>query len=143
KPIRRARLRLRRKGTGGPGGRPCFPFFSATRFRAVSSREFRMTHTLSLSRRGILGGFVSTLALAACNPVTYTAPKADVATSFASSSPARRAGSNAWWAAFRDKRLDALIAAGLKRNLDVQTAVATIREAQANARLVGANDLPQ
>lgn len=102
-----------------------------------------MTQTLTLSRRGILTGLASTLALAACAPGGYTAPKADVATAFAGNSPARRAGANAWWAAFRDIRLDALIAAGLKRNLDVLTAVATIREAQANARLVGANDLPQ
>ncbi|UFS67116.1 MULTISPECIES: efflux transporter outer membrane subunit [Paracoccus] len=102
-----------------------------------------MIQTLPLSRRGLLGGLVSTLALAACNPVSHTAPRAEVAGAFAASSPARRAGANAWWAAFRDKRLDGLIAAGLNRNLDVQTAVATIREAQANARLVGASDLPQ
>ncbi|WP_323010312.1 efflux transporter outer membrane subunit [Paracoccus sp. (in: a-proteobacteria)] len=102
-----------------------------------------MNQTLSLSRRGLLGGLVSTLALAACNPVSYTAPRAEVAAAFAANSPARRAGANTWWAAFRDKRLDALIEAGLKRNLDVQTAVATIREAQANARVVGASDLPQ
>lgn len=102
-----------------------------------------MTQTLSLSRRGILAGLASTLALAACAQVSYTAPKAELANAFAGNSPARRAGANAWWAAFRDKQLDALIAAGLKRNLDVLTAVATIREAQANARLVGANDLPQ
>ncbi|WP_323033158.1 efflux transporter outer membrane subunit [Paracoccus sp. (in: a-proteobacteria)] len=102
-----------------------------------------MNQTLSLSRRGLLGGLVSTLALAACNPVSYTAPRAEVAAAFAANSPARRAGANTWWAAFRDKQLDALIEAGLKRNLDVQTAVATIREAQANARVVGASDLPQ
>ena len=102
-----------------------------------------MTQTLPFSRRGLLGGLVSSLALAACNPVRYAAPRAELAAEFAANSPARRAAANAWWAAFRDKRLDALIAAGLKRNLDVQTAVATIREAQANARLVGASDLPQ
>ena len=102
-----------------------------------------MTQTLPFSRRGILGGLVSSLALAACNPVRYAAPRAELAAEFAADSPARRAGANAWWAAFRDKRLDALIATGLRRNLDVQTAVATIREAQANAQLIGASDLPQ
>lgn len=90
-----------------------------------------------------MGGLASALALAACSPVSYTAPKPELAAAFAGNSPARRAGSNAWWAAFRDKELDALIAEGLKRNLDVLTAVATIREAEANARLVGASDLPQ
>ena len=62
---------------------------------------------------------------------------------FAADSPARRAGAHAWWAAFQDSNLDSLVAAGLARNLDVLTALSVIREAQANARLVGANDLPQ
>jgi multidrug efflux system outer membrane protein len=101
-----------------------------------------MTQTLSLSRRGILAGLTSTLALAACAQVSYKAPSADVPNAFMGNSPARRAGANAWWAAFRDKQLDGLVDTGLKRNLDVLTAVSTIREAQANARLVGANDLP-
>lgn len=102
-----------------------------------------MTQTLTLSRRGMLAGLASTLALAACAGGSYTAPRAELANAFAGNSPARRAGANAWWGAFRDKQLDALVAAGLRRNLDVLTAVATIREAQANARLTGANDLPQ
>lgn len=102
-----------------------------------------MTQTIPLSRRGVLAGLSSVLALAACAQTGYVAPKADAGTAFAGNSPARRAGANAWWAAFRDKQLDALIAAGLQRNLDVLTAVATINEAQANARLVGAKDLPQ
>ena len=91
----------------------------------------------TLSRRMMLGAMASTLALAACAPGGggLTAPKADLPERFAADSPARRAGSNIWWAAFRDSRLDGLIAAGLKRNLDVQTAVSVIREAQANARL--------
>lgn len=102
-----------------------------------------MTQTIPLSRRGVLAGLSSVLALAACAQTGYVAPKADAGKAFAGNSPARRAGANAWWAAFRDKQLDALIAAGLQRNLDVLTAVATINEAQANARLVGAKDLPQ
>ncbi|MFT4012668.1 MAG: efflux transporter outer membrane subunit [Paracoccus sp. (in: a-proteobacteria)] len=102
-----------------------------------------MTQNITLSRRLMLGGLSSILALSACSQVLYTAPKADVADRFAANSPARGAGDNIWWAAFRDSQLDALVDAGLKRNLDVQTAISVIREAQANARLVGANDLPQ
>lgn len=103
-----------------------------------------MTHTLNFSRRFLLSGLCSGLALSACAPgARLTSAKADLPERFAGDSPARRAGSNIWWAAFRDSQLDGLIAAGLARNLDVQTAVAVIREAQANARLVGANDLPQ
>jgi len=102
-----------------------------------------MTQAYRPSRRLLLGGLASTLALAACAPGAYTAPEPDLPARFAADSPARRAGSNVWWSAFRDSQLDGLVAAGLARNLDVQTAVAVINEAQANARLVGANDLPQ
>ncbi|SMO40533.1 outer membrane protein, multidrug efflux system [Paracoccus laeviglucosivorans] len=101
-----------------------------------------MSHSSILSRRLILGGLASTLALAACSPAAYRAPETDLPERFAADSPARRAGANPWWSAFRDSQLDALVAAGLARNLDVLTAISVIREAQANARLVGANDLP-
>lgn len=102
-----------------------------------------MTDNTNIARRRILGGLASILALSACSPGAYTAPKADLPLRFAAASPARRAGANAWWGAFRDAQLDGLVAEGLKRNLDVQSAVAVIREAQANAKMVGANDLPQ
>lgn len=105
-----------------------------------------MTQTQRLSRRALLAGFSSVSLLAACGttlPLPYSAPKADVADRFAGNSPARRAGANTWWAAFRDPQLDRLVNEGLARNLDVMSAVAAIREAEANARLVGANDLPQ
>jgi len=97
-----------------------------------------------MSRRGLVTGMGATLTLlAACSEVSYTEPHADVAMAFSGDSPARHAGANTWWHAFRDPQLDHLIAAGLARNLDVHSAIATIREAEANARLVGASDLPQ
>lgn len=102
-----------------------------------------MTRPFSLSRRAILGGFVATLALSACSQVRYTAPEPNLPERFAPDSPARRAGTNARWAAFQDRNLDRLVAAGLARNLDVQQAVASVRAAQANARLMGASDLPR
>ncbi|RMC37998.1 efflux transporter outer membrane subunit [Paracoccus alkanivorans] len=101
-----------------------------------------MSQSSILSRRIVLSGLASSLALAACSPAAYRAPEADLPERFAADSPARRAGTNAWWSAFRDSQLDGLVAAGLARNLDVRTAVSVIREAQANARLVGSNDLP-
>lgn len=54
-----------------------------------------MTSAIILPRRAILGGLASTLALSACS-VSYTAPEADLPERFASDSPARRAGANAW-----------------------------------------------
>ncbi|WP_423212343.1 efflux transporter outer membrane subunit [Paracoccus yeei] len=102
-----------------------------------------MTQDLKLSRRLLMGGMASMMALSACGQQAYTAPQPDLPDRFAAQSPARRAGNNVWWSAFRDSQLDQLVAAGLARNLDVLTALSVIREAQANARLVGANDIPQ
>lgn len=96
-----------------------------------------------VSRRTLVAGIGAVLTLSACGQVSYTKPQADVAEAFAGDSPARHARSNTWWRAFRDPQLDELISTGLARNLDVHAAVATIREAEANARLVGASDLPQ
>ena len=103
-----------------------------------------MSKSLALSKRSFLATTGATLALSACGQLpAYQAPEADMPERFAADSPARRAGAHAWWAAFQDSNLDSLVAAGLARNLDVLTALSVIREAQANARLVGANDLPQ
>lgn len=102
-----------------------------------------MTHDLMISRRALASGMAATLALGACGRIAYTAPQAELADRFAGDSPARHAGGNTWWTSFRDSQLDGLVAAGLARNLDVHGAVATIREAQAGARLAGAADLPQ
>ena len=103
-----------------------------------------MSKSLTFSRRALLGSVGATLALSACGQLpSQQAFEADLPERFAADSPARRAGAHAWWAAFQDSNLDSLVAAGLARNLDVLTALSVIREAQANARLVGANDLPQ
>lgn len=103
-----------------------------------------MSKSPAFSRRFLLATTGATLALSACGQLpAYQAPEADMPERFAADSPARRAGAHAWWAAFQDSNLDSLVAAGLARNLDVLTALSVIREAQANARLVGANDLPQ
>lgn len=103
-----------------------------------------MTNTVFLRRRAFLSSVGATLALSACSQLpAYQPPEVDLPARFAADSPARRAGANAWWSAFRDSQLDGLVASGLARNLDVQSAVAIIREAQANASRVGANDLPQ
>lgn len=48
-----------------------------------------------------------------------------------------------WWTAFGDARLDALVAAALANNTDIQVAVARIEEADAAMREAGAALLPR
>ncbi|MEF3133983.1 efflux transporter outer membrane subunit [Rhizobium sp. 268] len=47
-----------------------------------------------------------------------------------------------WWTAYRDKRLDGLVAHGLSENLDVQQALESINSASANVTVAGAGGLP-
>lgn len=47
-----------------------------------------MTSALTPSRRAILGGLASTLALAVCSTSGYTVPEADLPLRFVSDSPA-------------------------------------------------------
>ncbi|MFD2175256.1 efflux transporter outer membrane subunit [Rhodobacter lacus] len=100
-----------------------------------------------LSRRAFLSGSAlsgAALMLAGCAAVEYHAPEADAPARFDAAAPARRAGGGAgWWHAFRDPKLDALIAAGEARNLDVLQAVAAVEEARAALAGTGAADLPQ
>jgi multidrug efflux system outer membrane protein len=78
------------------------------------------------------------LTLGAClAPAPTVAPTAPVQTT-----ATERASARLWWSNFQDRTLDRLIAKGLARNLDIETAVSQIRTAEANARLAGAADLP-
>nr|WP_210301035.1 efflux transporter outer membrane subunit [Rhizobium sp. BK619] len=47
-----------------------------------------------------------------------------------------------WWTAYRDKRLDGLVAHGLSENLDVLQALESINAASANVTVAGAGGLP-
>ncbi|KKZ85202.1 nodulation protein NodT (plasmid) [Rhizobium phaseoli Ch24-10] len=47
-----------------------------------------------------------------------------------------------WWTAYRDKRLDGLVAHGLRENLDVLQALESINSASANVTVAGAGGLP-
>ena len=47
-----------------------------------------------------------------------------------------------WWTAYRDKRLDGLVAHGLSENLDVLQALESINSAAANVTVAGAGGLP-
>ncbi len=97
------------------------------------------------SRRAFLGGAASALALAGCTQVAYEPPVTPVTDRFDGDAPARSGdpAARAWWTSFYDSELDALIAAGQARNLDVRQAVAAIEEARAGAMAAGAADLPQ
>lgn len=48
-----------------------------------------------------------------------------------------------WWEAFRDKKLNGLVAQGMNENLDVQQSIERIMEARANVVLAAAGGLPE
>ena len=81
-----------------------------------------------------------TLGLAACTVgPEYQAPSQTLAVAFAegSAQPIGQAAQQYWWRAFNDNMLNELVQTGLDQNLDIQTAVARVAEAQAVARATG------
>ncbi len=50
---------------------------------------------------------------------------------------------NPWWEAFRDKKLNGLVAQGMDENLDVQQSIERIMEARANVIIAAAGGLPE
>lgn len=81
-----------------------------------------------------------TVGLAACTVgPDYDAPSANVAVAFAEggAQPVGQAAQQYWWRAFNDEMLNDLVQAGLDQNLDIQTAIARVAEAQAAARATG------
>lgn len=80
------------------------------------------------------------LMLAACavGP-DYQAPKATIVGHFAEggAQPIGAASAQRWWYAFDDRMLNELVQAGLAQNLDIQSAIARVAEAQAAARATG------
>ncbi len=98
---------------------------------------------LRVARNGTALALVAVM-MAGCGLADYTPPTAELPASFSAPAPERDATRNMlWWTAFNDAQLNALMQAGLARNLDVAQAIEAINEARANARLVGANDLPE
>jgi multidrug efflux system outer membrane protein len=75
----------------------------------------------------------------------YQAPGAALPAKFSQGGQAEAAEAtlNPWWEAFRDKRLNSLVARGMGENLDVQQSLERIIEARANVVVAGAGGLPQ
>lgn len=94
-----------------------------------------------LPRRKFLLGSVM-LTLAGCAPATIRPLETELAESFGADAPAR-AATGAWWAGFNDNQLNALIAQGHQRNLDLAQAVEQIQAASAGLGAARAADMPQ
>ncbi|MBK1635405.1 efflux transporter outer membrane subunit [Rhodovulum adriaticum] len=80
------------------------------------------------------------LALAACSVgPDYAPPQQELATRFAegAADPIGEASAQQWWLGFGDPMLDDLVRTGLAQNLDIQSALARVAEAQAAARATG------
>lgn len=95
-----------------------------------------------MRRRALMISLPAALLLAGCTGSSFTASAPDIAPKFDAAAPARNANAPVWWSAFRDSRLDGLVQQGLSRNLSISEALAVIDEAEANARLTRAADLP-
>jgi outer membrane protein, multidrug efflux system len=101
-----------------------------------------MSRVISFRAKGrVMGMLPLALVLAGCVSTPYAAPKPELAAAFSAQTQPRSA-QGAWWASFRDSRLDQLIGQGLARNLTIQQAIAVIDEAEAGSRLAGAGAIP-
>lgn len=75
----------------------------------------------------------------------YQAPNAALPAKFSQGGHAEAANVtlNPWWEAFRDKKLNGLVAQGMGENLDVQQSLERIIEARAIVIVAGAGGLPE
>jgi multidrug efflux system outer membrane protein len=75
----------------------------------------------------------------------YQAPNAELPGKYSQS--AKSAGDsvtlNPWWEAFRDKKLNSLVAQGMNENLTVQQSLERVVAARANVIVAGAGGLPE
>lgn len=96
-----------------------------------------------ISRRSLLALLGGTT-LTGCVTTVLDQKPLGLAASFDGPAPPRDGMAKAhWWESFQDARLNALVARGVSRNLDVQGAIAAIRAADADTVAVGAASLPQ
>ncbi len=75
----------------------------------------------------------------------YQSPTAAVPAKFSQGGQAEAADVTLkpWWEAFRDRKLNGLVAQGLSENLDVQQSIERIIEARANVIVAASGGLPQ
>jgi NodT family efflux transporter outer membrane factor (OMF) lipoprotein len=99
--------------------------------------------------RGITSSLLCTALLAGCGALTRTAyvrPPVDVPAQWHAANEAARLPAqpdqDAWWRAFNDPALDALIERALARNQDLATAVINLHRARDEVELTRAGSLP-
>jgi NodT family efflux transporter outer membrane factor (OMF) lipoprotein len=92
------------------------------------------------------GALLTALLVSACTVgPNYQRPQVAVPGSFSKAGAATASDAElaAWWGAFHDPQLDALVQRALAQNLDLEAAAARIREARARETVAGAAGLPQ
>jgi len=117
--------------------------------RAMHSMPADLSQSAPVSRAirnnwRLLAVTCSVLVLAGCTTTGYQKPNMAVPATFAASGQAQSVdnSANRWWLAFRDDRLNKLIARGLGENLDIAQAVERINQANAGMIAAGATMLP-
>jgi multidrug efflux pump len=116
----------------------------ATRSQAAGSSTARLLSALVVLPLALLG--------VGCRSVgpDYQRPPVELPAAYQEAAAAAAPGeaaagvaiADAWWQAFGDPTLDALVAAALERNRDLAVAVARVEEARALAGLAAADRLP-
>ena len=98
---------------------------------------------VTMTRR--LGFACVTLLLTACavTPPEHPPPAVPLPAQFAAAPAAASPASERWWEAFGDGQLDAFVQDALDRNPGIGQAIARARIAEAQARVAGADRLPQ
>ena len=97
-----------------------------------------------MMRRSVLA---VSIALAGCatlpDPVELPQPKSQYAAEQSFDAPATQWPSDAWWTAYKDPQLDALIAEALAGSPSIAVAKARLDKARANTQVAGAATKPQ
>jgi len=115
------------------------------RYLQISPR-FRVLSSLysGLPRLASAGATIVLLAGCSSLGLDYSRPEMRLSSSYVSATPAGSTvkADTAWWTAFGDKQLDALVEAGLSQNLTVLQAIERVEEARATARINGVSFQP-
>lgn len=103
-----------------------------------------MPSLIARTRRGLRVVWLP-LVLSACavTPPEHPPPAVPLPAQFAAAPAGASPASERWWEAFGDAQLDAFVQDALVRNPGIGQAVARARIAQAQARVAGADRLPQ
>ena len=111
----------------------------------ISVRPERSRGAWRASRlRSTRTGFCAALLLSGCTVgPNYQPPQVAIPSNYLEAPAPGEAQLDRWWQGFGDSQLTSLVEQALRQNLDIELAVARIREARAQERVAGAGAMPE